>query len=446
MKKNTWTMIGAFLLCILFLSGCRDQSGDIIAEERNIESHKEAAADFDPDSDTVRALVDATTEPVHLTMWTSEDDQDMTRSIAESFTALFPKVDLKITVGIEEEPLIQSAVLADVEHAADVYTFVDDQIEALVEGGALSPIKSYFNYDPRDVNVPSSVEAASVDDTLYAYPMTADNGYFLYYDKSFFSKEDIESLDTMVDIAAKEHKKVAMHLSNGWYLYSFFRGGGCILKRDGENNSCDWDSEKGEAVANAIAGLCRTGAFVNMDDATMTEQLGEGQIVAMINGTWRAADVQQIWGSRLGVAQLPEFTVGERKVQMASFSGCKLVGINPYSDHVEWGKLFAEYLTDEDNQIRRFEDRRLGPSNEGAQASSGVQLDPVIVALTKQSLYAYPQRVGSSYWDAAAWLGEELSKSPQRDEIPALLHTAAETIRTGTPMETETEENKEAGD
>ena len=446
MKNKTWTITSVLLLCILILSGCSDHSGDIIAEEKSSEDHKEAAADFDPDSDAVKALVDATTGPVKLTVWTSEEDQDMTRSIAESFTSFFPEVDLDIQVGIEEEPMIQSAVLADVEHAADVYTFVDDQIEALVEGGALSPIKSYFNYDPKDVNVPSAVEAASVDDILYAYPMTADNGYFLYYDKSVFSKEDIESLDTMVDIAAKSNKKIAMHLSNGWYLYSFFRGGGCILKRDGEKNSCDWDGEKGEAVANAISGLCRTGAFVNMDDATMTEQLGEGQIVAMINGTWRAADVQEIWKDKCGVAPLPEFTVGGRDVQMASFSGCKLVGINPNSAHVEWGKLFAEYMTDEDNQIHRFEKRRLGPSNEAAQSSSGVQIDPVIVALAKQSLYAYPQRVADSYWDAAALLGEQLSAGPRREEIPALLKTAAEAIRGNAAVENEEESSQEAGE
>ncbi len=446
MKKKTWTITSVLLLCILILSGCSDHSDDIVAEEKDTSVHKEASADFDPDSDTVRALVEATTDPVELMVWTSEEDQDMTRSIAESFTSFFPEVDLKINVGVEEEPMIQAAVLEDVEHAADVYTFVDDQIEALVEGGALSPIKSYVNYDPKDVNVPSSVEAASVDGILYAYPMTADNGYFLYYDKSVFSKEDIESLDTMVEVAAKEKKKIAMHLSNGWYLYSFFRGGGCILKRDGEKNSCDWDSAKGEAVANAVSGLCRTGVFVNMDDATMTEQLGEGQIAAMINGTWRAADVQEVWGNKFGVAELPEFTVGGRNVQMASFSGCKLVGVNPNSAHVEWGMLFAEDKTDEDNQIDRFEKRRLGPSNEAAQASSGVQLDPVIVALAKQSLYAYPQRVADSYWDPAAKLGEQLSQGPQLEEIPELLQTAAEAIRGNATTETEEESSEEAGE
>ena len=31
-----------------------------------------------------------------------------------------------------------------------------------------------------------AVEAATIDGNLYAYPMTADNGYFLYYNKNYY--------------------------------------------------------------------------------------------------------------------------------------------------------------------------------------------------------------------------------------------------------------------
>ena len=55
-------------------------------------------------------------------------------------------------------------------------------------------------------------------------PLTADNGYFMFYDKSFFTEDDVKSLDTMMDKAAAAGKKVSMDVANGWYLYSFYAG------------------------------------------------------------------------------------------------------------------------------------------------------------------------------------------------------------------------------
>ena len=50
--------------------------------------------------------------------------------------------------------------------------------------------------------------------------MTADNGYFMYYDKKFiFSADDVKSLDKMMSVAASSGKKFAMDL---------IRGGTCI--------------------------------------------------------------------------------------------------------------------------------------------------------------------------------------------------------------------------
>ena len=66
-----------------------------------------------------------------------------------------------------------------------------------------------------------------MDGKLYAFPMTADNGYFMYYDSSVFSAEDVKSLDKMLEVAGTAGKKVFMDLSNGWYIASFFLGAGC---------------------------------------------------------------------------------------------------------------------------------------------------------------------------------------------------------------------------
>lgn len=68
------------------------------------------------------------------------------------------------------------------------------------------PYLAFFNLCSN--NLSEAVLAASVNNTLYALPLTADNGYFLYYNKEYFSEEDIASFERMLDIAAAHGKKV----------------------------------------------------------------------------------------------------------------------------------------------------------------------------------------------------------------------------------------------
>ena len=45
-------------------------------------------------------------------------------------------------------------------------------------------------------NDAGSVAAATLGDVMYAYPLTSDNGYFLYYDKSVVT--DPNTLETII--------------------------------------------------------------------------------------------------------------------------------------------------------------------------------------------------------------------------------------------------------
>lgn len=44
---------------------------------------------------------------------------------------------------------------------------------------------------------------------------------FMYYNKDYFTEEDVKSLDKMLSVAQAAGKKVAMEFNSGWYLYSF---------------------------------------------------------------------------------------------------------------------------------------------------------------------------------------------------------------------------------
>ena len=381
-------------------------------------------------SDAVAALIANTTDTVKLTVWASEEDQDLTTELLDNFKAEYSDVTFDITLGSESESTAKDTILTDVEAAADVFAFADDQINELVQAGALQEVLATYTLDVKSENAAGSVEAASVDGRLYAYPMTADNGYFMFYDASVFTEDDVQSLEKMLEVAEAAGKKVAMDIANGWYLYAFFEGAGYELTlNDDGSNTCTWNGSGATDVAQAIMDACATGTLVQMNDEQQATAITEGTVAAAVNGTWRAETAEAAWGENYAAAKLPTINVAGKDCQMSSYSGCKLIGVNPHSANVGWAMLLAEYLTNEDSQVARFETRGLGPANIAAASSDKVQANPAIAALAAQAAYATPQRVGGNFWAPAETLGQILANgNPDGTDLQTLLDTAVEGI------------------
>ena len=394
--------------------------------EASAETPADKPVDTQPEASTdpIANLIASTTGEVALRVWASEEDQELTTSLLEGFKATYPEVTFNIELGKESESTCKDTVLADVEAAADVFAFADDQVNELVKAGALMPVAATYTYDVASANAAGSVEAATVDGTLYAYPMTADNGYFMFYDASVFAESDLASFDTMIAAAEKAGKKIAMDISNGWYIYSFFQGAGygVGLNADGLTNYCDWNKDGAGNVAQAIMDLCATGVLVDLSDEETATAIAEGTVCAAVNGTWRAETAATAWGENYAACKLPTFNVAGKECQMSSYSGYKLIGVNKYSANPGWAMLLAEYLTSEASQIARFEARGLGPANIVAASSDKVASNPAIAALAEQAAFATPQRVGGNFWSPAETLGGILAQgNPDGKDVQALL-------------------------
>jgi arabinogalactan oligomer/maltooligosaccharide transport system substrate-binding protein len=348
---------------------------------------------------------------VSLLVWVGDDaDQEWIGGVIDNFKAAYPDTTFDIQVGIQSESTAKDTVLTDITAAADVYTFADDQLGDLVNAGALQPVSlNVDNIEAR--NSAGSVAAATVNDMLYAYPATADNGYFMFYNKSYFTDEDVQTLDGMLSIAAAAGKYLSMEMSSGWYMYSFFAGAGLdmYLLNDGVNNYCNWNATDtpitGVEVAQAMLDISANKGFINQGDSEFVTGVKDGSVIAGINGVWNANAAEEAWGDDYAATKLPTYTVNGEQVQMASFAGYKLVGVNAYSANVGWAMQFADYMTNEESQLSRFVLRGQGPSNLVAASSDEVQASPAIAALAAQSAYATTQRVGGNYWSPASTFG-----------------------------------------
>ena len=357
----------------------------------------------------------ASAESVSLRVWVG-DNQDMEwiNGVIENFKAAHPDKEYSIEVGVQSEGDCSKVVLNDVEAAADVFTFADDQFNSLYNAGALMQVVEGADEVIAN-NLPLSVAAATGEDgELYAYPATADNGYFMFYNKEYFSEEDVQSFNRMLDKAAEAGKKVNFPLSNGWYIYSFFKGAGLDMHvtEDGVTNTCNWNATDtditGVQVLEALLTITQHAGFNDGDDSAFVSGIKDGSIVAGVSGTWNATAAQEAWGENYAAVKLPTYTVAGQEAQMSSFAGFKLVGVNAYSENVGDAMDFAAFMTNEESQLSRFELRSQGPSNINAAASEAVLNAPAIAALAAQADFADVQRVGGNYWEPAAALGKIL--------------------------------------
>lgn len=374
-------------------------------------------------------------ETVALRVWVGDNaDLPWINSVIENFKAAHPEKTYDISVDIQTEGDCSKRVLNDVEAAADVFTFADDQFNSLMNAQALQPVM----IDADEIIAANggasagAVQASTgADGQLYAYPATADNGYFMFYNKEYFTEEDVQTLDGMMAKAAEAGKKVGFPMSNAWYFYSFFKGAGLdmTVSEDGVTNTCNWNATDtpitGVQVVEALLAVTSNPGFMEADSDPFVAGVKDGTIIAGVSGTWNANTAAEVWGDNYAATKLPTFTVNGEQVQMSSFAGFKLVGVNPYSQNVGDAMMFAEYMTNEESQVARFEMRGQGPSNVNAAASEKVQAAPAIAALAAQSAYATVQRVGNKYWDPAAALGKILvNGNPDGIDLQTLLDNA----------------------
>ena len=356
---------------------------------------------------------EAEPEKVTLKVWADQGELALTEKLCNEFAAQHPEKEYTFVYGAVGAVDGKARYLEDPAAAADVFLFADDQLVDLVKADALYEVTR--NTDAIiAANTPGSIRAASYDGTLYGYPMTSDNGYFLYYDKSVFTDDDLATLDGILAAANAAGKKVHMDISNGWYLASFFLGNGCTLTIEDGKQIIDFINANGLAAAEAIRAFCNDPAFVTGDDSVLAGGIGDA-IACGVSGTWMATAIQEKLGDNYGCCKLPTFTCSGEQVQMGSFLGCKIYGINSQTAYPVDAMELAEYLTSEQSQIERYKELNYGPSNVNALKEDSIASNQALQALSDQSAYAVSQMVLGGFWTPAEAFGAELEAHSTAD-------------------------------
>lgn len=353
-----------------------------------------------------------------ITVWVAEKAVDLTKKQIEDFnTTNEYGIVFNATVEKVSEADAATQMITDVEAGGDIFCFAQDQFARLVQAKALSQLGKKAAEFVVANNDAGTVAAATSGDTIYAYPLTSDNGYFMYYDKDVIPEEDVDSLEKLIEDCEKAGKYFAMEVqTSAWYLAGFFFATGC---------KSDWTAnDKGKFISvadtfNSPEGLIAVKGMKKLVSSPMhlsssqASEFASGAAV-VVTGTWAYDDITKILGDKMGVTDLPSFEVDGKEYHIGSYNGCKLLGVKPQVDKVKGAALaqLAQYLTGEKAQMERFEELAWGPSNLVDQASEAVQSNPGLAALLKQAPYSVPQgQIHGAWWDLAKVIGEDVKNA-----------------------------------
>ena len=383
-----------------------------------------------------------------ITVWCADAIVDLTKQQIADFNASNEDgIVFNATVEAVGEGDAATQMITDVEAGGDIFCFAQDQFARLVQAGALAKLGVQASETVSAANDAGVVAAASIEGQLYAYPLTSDNGYFMYYDKSVIPEEDLDSLEKLIADCEAAGKYFSMeNETSAWYIASWFFGTGCVSEWTTDDTGAfvsvkdTFNSPEGLIAVKGMKKLLDSDYYLSASDGAGFDS----GCAIVVTGTWAFETVKGILGDNLGATDLPSFEVDGQSYHMGSFNGCKLMGVKPQTDAVKQAAVhkLAQYLSGEQGQMERFNAVAWGPSNLVDQAAPEVQANPGLAALLLQNQYSVPQgQIHGAWWDIAKVIGTDVKEATDEAGLQAALDNYKNAI---TALFNMTEEEKNA--
>lgn len=346
-----------------------------------------------------------------ISVWVSEIEgvADLTAQQIDAFEAANPGIVINAKIEGVQEGESATQMITSVEDGADIFCFAQDQLARLVMAGALNKLGQGTAEKVKAENDAGAVAAASVGGELYCFPLTSDNGYFMFYDKSVIPEEHLGSLEQIIADCEAANRNFSYELEgSAWYNAGFFFATGChsnwTTDTEGKFTAVDdnFNSEQGVIALRGMQKLLQSKCYVNSSNHADFGAAIPSAVV--ISGAWGTTTAKEVLGDNFAAAPLPSFEVDGQTYQIGSYSGNKLMGVKPQTDKNKGAVLqqLAYYLSSEECQAQRFEKFAWGPSNLNVQAKPEVQADVALSALAAQNAHAIPQgQIHGSWWDIA---------------------------------------------
>ena len=388
-----------------------EKPANTTANESNDSKKDDDAAPVDADP--------AEATPVTLKVWCPENQiQNGTMdAMAESFQELHPEWDITFTIEVVGEDVAKEQVLKDVAAAGDVYFFANDQLNELVNAGAIAKLGGRAEELVKTTMAETVADTVTASDgSIYGIPFT-HNTFFMFYDKSILTEEDVKTMEGIMSKPTADNVyNFHFDSAGGWKLGSWFYGAGLTIYGDNGLDfaaGANWNNGTGLAVTNYLIDLIGNPKTAFEGDVSLSELAADHRIGAWWDGSWNYQMYKDALGDDLGLAVLPTFNPDGNDYQLKGFYGSKAIGVNPQASNMQVAVEFATYLGSEEMQVKRFIESGQVPTNLNAAEAPEVKADPVATVIVNEASVASVMQptsaeFGSRYWSNVGALATEI--------------------------------------
>lgn len=365
----------------------------------------------------------------NITVWVGEGTSDLTKNQIKTFNETNEwGVTFNATVQEVSESKAAGDALQAKETAADIFCIAQDTLARVVDAGMTAPLSDASVNAITEMNDAQAVEAAKVGDIVRAFPLTADNGYFMYYDKTVIPDTDIGSLEKIIKDCENNNRLFSMNLTEdggAWYAASFFYGANCksewTTNENGKFTAYDdtFDSANGVVALRGMQKLLKSDCYIASAEVGDFNAHETVRSAVVVSGTWAYNAAKEALKDNLGIAPLPTFEIDNTTYQMKSYLGYKFMVVKPQSDAYKSAYLqrLAKFLTDETRQRERFDAVKWGPTNKVLQADPTVTSESFSVLKAAQTV---PQGQYPTGWWSKMQVLVGNAKNASKDDSTAL--------------------------
>ena len=354
------------------------------------------------------AAAPAEVTDVALKVWCPQNQVDtgIMEQQQAAFAEAHPEWNITWTTEIVGEDKAKDEILKDVEAAADVYFFANDQLQSLVDAGAIARLGGEAEAMVNNEIAPSVAATAKIGDATYGIPFT-HNTFFMFYDKSLLDEADVATLEgIMAKETAENVYNFYFESAGGWKLGAYYYGAGLsVFGTDGTDVAagCDWNNETGVAVTNYLIDLINNPKCAYDGEISVSELIAEHRLAAWFDGAWNYDMYKEALGDDLGLAVIPTFNYDGTDTQLLGFYGSKCIGVNAASKNTAAAVAFATFLGNEENQVLRYELSAQIPANINAGNSEAVKADPLATVIVNEANNASVMQPVSAEFSAKYW-------------------------------------------
>lgn len=355
------------------------------------------------------------TKDVTLKVWGPAAEQSVYDWAVEQYNASQEEYNVTIEFEAIGENDADTELMKNIEDGATLYFYADDKTLNFLNTKSISKVVGGNETYVKDNCTDTAVTSATMGGEMVAYPVSVDNLWFAYYDNSFYTPEDVTSLETILSKAHEAGKKVYLPVNTGWYILPSFYSNVELYWTMGADGKLSFTTtldsaeaiEQSQYINELLAGYIKSGTL-NIGQAMG----GESGSVYTLDGAWNYSNeggtgYYDILGDNLTLTTTPKYVVNGREVQMKSFLGAKLLGVNAAHsvDKVTVGHALAKLLISKEGSLLRYEARLSIPTNVEALADPrfAENVSPTVKAIQEQTaIGGFSQAAtvqGSDLWD-----------------------------------------------